>query len=159
MATPNPNFQAAVELAPGDSVDFYFEVDLLPSFDGGFLQRSSDKPLLFEVLWHDMRFTGDRKDDDGDLNIATIVADVEPEGLGGQLGLAEGDPHPRGKRRRTPHTPNGIPSGLTGILLRVRTRCLPLGSGMRRPCVEPWCAGRGKHWDLSLRRTRRSSRA
>ena len=91
IATPNPNFRVAVNLAPGDSVDFYFEVDRLPSFDGEFLQRSSDRPLLFEVLWQDMRFTGDLKDDDGDLNIATIVADVEPEGLGGQLGLAEGD--------------------------------------------------------------------
>ena len=91
LDTPNPNFQAAVDLAPGDSVDFYFEVDRLPSFDGEFLQRSSDRPLLFEVLWHDMQFTGDRKDDDGDLNVAAIVAGVEPEGLGGQLGLAEGD--------------------------------------------------------------------
>ena len=66
LATPNPNFRAAVDLAPGDSVDFYFEVDLLPSFDGEFLQRSSDEPLLFEVLWQDMQFTGNRKDDDGD---------------------------------------------------------------------------------------------
>ena len=91
LATPNPNFQAALNLSQGDSVDFYFEVDRLPSFDGESLQRSSDVPLLFEVLWHDMRFTGNRKDDDGDLNVAAIVAGVEPEGLGGQLGLAEGD--------------------------------------------------------------------
>ena len=91
IATPNPNFRVAINLAPGDSVDFYFEVDRLPSFDGEFLQRSSDRPLLFEVLWHDMRFTGNRKDDDGDLNIAAMVADVEPGGLGGQLELAEGD--------------------------------------------------------------------
>ena len=91
LATPNPNFRISVDLAPGDSVDFYFEVDRLSSFDGEFLQRSSDRPLLFEVLWRDMRFTGDRKDDDGDLNIAAIVAGVESEGVGGQLGLAEGD--------------------------------------------------------------------
>ncbi|MCE2449446.1 MAG: hypothetical protein J4F35_13990, partial [Candidatus Latescibacteria bacterium] len=91
IATPNPNFRVAVNLAPGDSVDFYFEVDRLPSFDGEFLQRSSDRPLLFEVLWQDMRFTGDLKDDDGDLNIAAIVTGVEPEGLGDQLGLTEGD--------------------------------------------------------------------
>ena len=91
IATPNPNFRAAVDIAPSDSVDFDFEVDRLPSFDGEFLQRSSDRPLLFEVLWHDMRFTGDRKDNDGDLNVAAIVAGVEPEGLGGQLGLTEGD--------------------------------------------------------------------
>ena len=91
IATPNPNFRAAINLAPGDSVDFYFEVDRLPSFDGEALQRSSDMPLLFKVLWQDMRFTGNRKDDDGDLNIAALVESVEPEGLGGQLGLADGD--------------------------------------------------------------------
>ncbi len=91
LATPNPNFRAAINLAPGDSLDFYFEVDRLPSFDGEFLQRSSDVPLLFEVLWRDMRFTGNRKDDDGDRNIAALVAGVEPAGLGGQLGLREGD--------------------------------------------------------------------
>ena len=91
IATPNPNFQAAINLAPGDSVDFYFEIDRLPSFDGEALQRSSDVPLLFAVLWQDMRFTGNRKDDDGDLNIAALVEGVEPEGLGGQLGLADGD--------------------------------------------------------------------
>ena len=91
IATPNPNFRAAVNLAPGDSVDFYFEVDRLPSFDGDFLQRSSDRPLMFEVYWQDMTFTGNRKDDDGDLNIAVIVEIVEPEGLGDQLGLVEGD--------------------------------------------------------------------
>ncbi|MXX38970.1 MAG: hypothetical protein F4Z85_13070 [Gemmatimonadetes bacterium] len=91
IATPNPNFRAAINLAPGDSVDFYFEVDRLPSFDGEALQRSSDMPLLFEVLWQDMRFTGNRKDDDGDLNIAALVESVEPEGVGGQLGLADGD--------------------------------------------------------------------
>ncbi len=91
IATPNPNFRAAINLAPGDSVDFYFEVDRLPSFDGEALQRSSDEPLLFEVLWQDMRFTGNRKDDDGDLNIAALVAGVRPEGLGDQLGLVEGD--------------------------------------------------------------------
>ncbi len=89
--TPNPNFRAAINLAPGDSVDFYFEIDRLPSFDGEALQRSSDMPLLFEVLWQDMRFTGNRKDDDGDLNIAALVESVDPEGLGGQLGLADGD--------------------------------------------------------------------
>jgi len=66
VSTPNPNFRVAIQVASGDSADFYFEVDRLPTFDGEFLQRSSDRPLLFEVLWEDLRFTGDRKDDDGD---------------------------------------------------------------------------------------------
>ena len=83
LATPNPNFRAAVALAPGDSVDFYFEVDLLPSFDGEFLQRSSDEPLLFEVLWQDMQFTGNRRDDDGDLSIdEELVNNKDDDGDG-----------------------------------------------------------------------------
>ena len=62
----NPNFRAAVDVAPSDSLELYFELDRLPTFDGTFLQRSSDTPLLFEVLWYDLKYTGDRKDDDGD---------------------------------------------------------------------------------------------
>jgi hypothetical protein len=69
VSTPNPNFRVAIQTASGDTADFYFEVDRLPTFDGEFLQRSSDRPLLFEVLWEDLRFTGDRKDDDGDGRI------------------------------------------------------------------------------------------
>ena len=64
--TPNPNFDARLSEAPQDSVEFYFEVDRLPSFDGEFLQRSSDIPLLFEAHWRDMSYTGDRRDNDGD---------------------------------------------------------------------------------------------
>ena len=89
--TPNPNFRLSVDLAAGDSVDFYFEVDRLPTFDGEFLQRSSDVPLLFEVLWKDLRFTGDRKDNDGDLNIQVLVDEVIAEGGGAELGLGQDD--------------------------------------------------------------------
>ncbi len=89
--TPNPNFRLSVDLAAGDSVDFYFEVDRLPTFDGEFLQRSSDVPLLFEVLWEDLRFTGDRKDNDGDLNIQVLVDEVIAEGGGAELGLGQDD--------------------------------------------------------------------
>ena len=91
VATPNPNFRTATELVYGDTVDFYFEVDRLPSFDGEFLQRSSDLPLLFEVLWEDMRFTGNRRDDDGDLNIPVIVDEVSPGSVGDGIGIAPGD--------------------------------------------------------------------
>ena len=64
MSSPNPNFRSVVELP--DSVDFFFEVDRLVTFDGEFLQRSTDIPLLFKVLWRDLTFTGDRRDNDGD---------------------------------------------------------------------------------------------
>jgi len=66
VSTPNPNFRLVVDAAPGEELDFYFEVDCLPSFDSDYLQRSSDLPLLYRVLWRDVRFSGDRVDDDGD---------------------------------------------------------------------------------------------
>ena len=64
--TPNPDFSARLTAVSQDSVEFYFEVDRLPSFDGEFLQRSSDIPLLFKAHWRDLSFTGDRRDNDGD---------------------------------------------------------------------------------------------
>ncbi len=63
--TANPNFHARVT-GVADSLELYFEVDRLPTFDGEFLQRSSDWPLMFTALWRDVRYTGDRRDNDGD---------------------------------------------------------------------------------------------
>ena len=65
VATPNPNFHARVPAVP-DSLELYFEVDRLPTFDGEWLQRSTDWPLMFRALWRDVRYTGDRRDNDGD---------------------------------------------------------------------------------------------
>ncbi len=62
----NPNLRAQLPLAPADSVEFHLEIDLRPSFDGTFLQRSSDVPMMYEVLWEDVKYTGDGRDDDGD---------------------------------------------------------------------------------------------
>ena len=68
--TPNPNFDARLNMTASSSlqepVELYFELDRLPSFDSEFLQRSSDTPLLFEVHWRDLSYTGDRLDNDGD---------------------------------------------------------------------------------------------
>lgn len=65
--TANPNFAAQVDGGVGtDSLAFLFEVDRLASFDGEFLQRSADRPLLFMALWQDLRYTGDGRDNDGD---------------------------------------------------------------------------------------------
>ncbi|HJP30739.1 MAG TPA: hypothetical protein QGF95_09320 [Candidatus Latescibacteria bacterium] len=64
--TANPNFHAVVAQPGADSLDFYFEVDRLITFDGEFLQRSADRPLLFETLWRDLTYTGDGRDNDGD---------------------------------------------------------------------------------------------
>lgn len=65
VASANPNFRARA-LAASDSVDFYFEVDRLATFEGEFLQKSADRPLLFETLWRDLTYTGDGRDNDGD---------------------------------------------------------------------------------------------
>ena len=67
VRTPNPSFRAIVDVA--DSVEFFFEVDRLATFDGEFLQRSADIPLLFKTLWRDLTYTGDHRDNDGDGRI------------------------------------------------------------------------------------------
>ena len=69
VETANPDFRVLVSSAVDDTVDFYFEVDRLPTFDGEFLQRSADEPLLFQTLWRDLRYSGDRRDNDGDGRI------------------------------------------------------------------------------------------
>jgi len=92
--TANPNFRALVDwpaATQDDSLEFYFEVDRLPSFDGEFLQRSSDRPLLFEVLWKDLRFTGDHKDNDNDRRVDIMVSQVNAGGLGQSAGIEIGD--------------------------------------------------------------------
>ena len=68
--TPTPNLTILIPKDPeGDPIDYYFEVDQRPTFDGEFFQRSSDRPILFEALWHDATKTGDGKDNDGDGRI------------------------------------------------------------------------------------------
>lgn len=70
VATANPNFRAHVDGQVGaDSLAFLFEVDRLSSFDGEYLQRSADRPLLFMTLWRDLRYTGDGRDNDDDGRI------------------------------------------------------------------------------------------
>ena len=81
----NPNFRAIVELASGDSVEIYFEVDRLPTFDGSFLQRSSDKPLIYQALWYDVRYTGDFKDNDGDGLVDEEVKNYADDDGDGQI--------------------------------------------------------------------------
>lgn len=95
--TPNPNFRARAAVAEGDTIDFYFEVDRLPTFDGEFLQRSSDRPLLYEVLWEDLRFTGDKKDNDGDGRIDEEVVNGKDDDGDGQVD--EDYDHPLGGKK------------------------------------------------------------
>jgi len=79
----NPNFRAAVSVAENDSLELQFEVDQITTFDGDFLQRSSDRPLLFETLWRDLTYTGDGRDDDGDgLIDEEVVNQVDDDGDG-----------------------------------------------------------------------------
>jgi len=114
VTTPNPHFKAVVGIAPGDTVDFYFEVDRLPSFDGEFLQRSSDTPLLFEVLWKDLKFTGNRKDDDGDGQVDEEVVNGEDDD--GDEKIDEDTGHPL-DGRKWPIIVFGATFGLTAYFI------------------------------------------
>ena len=91
LSTPNPNFRSQVERAGLDTLEFYFEVDRLPSFDGEFLQRSSDIPLMFEALWKDLKYTRNHRDDDGDKRYEILVQKVDPGGVADRAGLEAGD--------------------------------------------------------------------
>ncbi|NKB67232.1 MAG: hypothetical protein GKR89_09235 [Candidatus Latescibacteria bacterium] len=91
LSTPNPNFRVQVERAGLDTVEFYFEVDRLPTFDGEFLQRSSDIPLLFEALWKDLKYTRNHRDDDGDKRYEILLRDVQPGSPAQRAGLEAGD--------------------------------------------------------------------
>jgi len=73
-----------------DSLELQFEVDQITTFDGDFLQRSSDTPLLFETLWRDLTHTGDLRDDDGDgLIDEEVINQADDDGDG----LIDEDPH------------------------------------------------------------------
>ena len=78
--TPNPNMTIRIPTDPeGDPIDYYFEVDQRPTFDGEFLQRSTDRPILFEQLWYDATKTGDGKDNDGDGRIDEEVVNQKDD--------------------------------------------------------------------------------
>jgi len=88
---PNPNMRTKVEVAAGDTVEFYYEVDMLPTFDGEFLQHSADIPIFWKAVYLDHDYTGNRRDDDGDMWVETKVIGVDPDGLGARAGMLEGD--------------------------------------------------------------------
>ena len=46
-----------------------FELDTDPLFAGHFFQGSSETPVFFETYWRDLRYTGNKKDDDHDGRI------------------------------------------------------------------------------------------
>ena len=83
VATVNPNFRVQVETAGHDSVEFYLQVDRIPTFDGAFLVSSAERPLLFQVLWEDLKFTGNLRDDDGDGRVdEEVVNGTDDDGDG-----------------------------------------------------------------------------
>jgi len=93
----NPNLRAALNPAPPDSVEFHFEIDRLPSFDGNFLQQSSDNPPMYEVLWYDVKYTGDQRDNDGDGLIDEEVINGEDDDGDGRID--EDFHHPLGGKK------------------------------------------------------------
>ena len=97
IRTPNPNFLVRTKVASEDTNLFYFEVDRLPTFDGEFLQRSSDRPLLFEVLWEDLKFTRDHIDNDNDGLIDEEVVNGKDDDGDGRID--EDIHHPLGGKK------------------------------------------------------------
>ncbi|MBT4501658.1 MAG: hypothetical protein HOC74_28270, partial [Gemmatimonadetes bacterium] len=66
LSDPNPYFRASVAEDWTDSLEFVFQIDSRPEFDGDFVQTSTDIPLFFKTLWKDLDFTSDGIDEDLD---------------------------------------------------------------------------------------------
>ena len=114
VTTPNPNFRVQAHHTDGDSILFYFELDRLPSFDGEFLQRSSDRPLLFEVLWEDLRFTRDQIDNDNDGRIDEEVVNGKDDDGDGKI---DEDIHHPLSGKKWPIIAFGAGFGILGYML------------------------------------------
>tara|TARA_B100001250_G_scaffold254151_1_gene218663 strand:+ start:2139 stop:4763 length:2625 start_codon:yes stop_codon:yes gene_type:complete len=114
VTTPNPNFRVQAKHTDGDSILFYFELDRLPSFDGEFLQRSSDRPLLFEVLWEDLRFTRDQIDNDNDGRIDEEVVNGKDDDGDGKI---DEDIHHPLSGKKWPIIAFGAGFGIFGYML------------------------------------------
>ena len=114
VTTPNPNFRVQANHTDGDSILFYFELDRLPSFDGEFLQRSSDRPLLFEVLWEDLRFTRDQIDNDNDGRIDEEVVNGKDDDGDGKI---DEDIHHPLSGKKWPIIAFGAGFGIFGYML------------------------------------------
>jgi hypothetical protein len=49
--TPTPNLPVSSVAGPeGGRVEYYFEIDQIPTFDGPFLQTSTDRPIFYEAI-------------------------------------------------------------------------------------------------------------
>ncbi len=114
VTTPNPAFRVRTTSSVNDTVLFYFEVDRLASFDGEFLQRSSDRPLLFEVLWEDLTFTRDHIDNDNDGLIDEEVVNGKDDDGDGKID--EDNHHPLGGKK-WPIIAFGAGFGIFGYVL------------------------------------------
>ena len=90
--SPNPHLRAAAQNVAEDSLDFYFELDRAPGFGGDFLLRSSQRPLLLEALWEDLRFSGNRRDDDGDGQVDEEVVNGRDDDGDGEVDEDWGHP-------------------------------------------------------------------
>ncbi len=49
--TPTPQLPVTAVVGPdGKRVEYYFEIDQAPTFDGSFLQSSADRPIFYEAI-------------------------------------------------------------------------------------------------------------
>ncbi|OGG54705.1 MAG: hypothetical protein A3F84_27635 [Candidatus Handelsmanbacteria bacterium RIFCSPLOWO2_12_FULL_64_10] len=57
--TPTPNLVVSSVVGPdGKRVEYYFEIDQAPTFDGSFLQTSADRPIFYEAIKPTVIVTG-----------------------------------------------------------------------------------------------------
>ena len=63
---PNPHMRAAIAGDWPDSLEFVFQIDTRPEFDGDLVQASTDIPMFFKTLWKDLDYTSDGRDEDLD---------------------------------------------------------------------------------------------
>ncbi|MFA6109808.1 MAG: hypothetical protein WDA75_13665, partial [Candidatus Latescibacterota bacterium] len=92
VGEPGPALRAAVEGESGDGLAYEFQLDPLPTFAGEPRQRSSEGTLFTAVLWRDLRFTGDRRDNDRDGRVDEEVVNDRDDDDDGKVDEDVGHP-------------------------------------------------------------------
>ena len=69
VATHEAYLRARVPPSWDERLAVVFELDTDPLFAGHFFQGSTETPVFFETYWRDLRYTGNKKDDDHDGRI------------------------------------------------------------------------------------------
>jgi hypothetical protein len=92
VGTASPALRVAVEEESSEDLAFEFQLDRTPVFAGEPLQRSSEESLFTEVFWRDLRFTGDRRDNDRDGRVDEEVVNGRDDDDDGRIDEDTGHP-------------------------------------------------------------------